>query len=40
MDGDVPLPARIRRLNELAYDVGWSWKAQARDVFRELDYPS
>ncbi|MEO6238870.1 MAG: DUF3417 domain-containing protein [Vicinamibacterales bacterium] len=42
MDGYVPLPplpARIQRLNELAYDLWWSWNAQARDVFRDLDYP-
>ena len=34
-----PLPARISRLNELAYDLWWSWNAVARDVFRDLDYP-
>src|SRR5947209_18208690 len=34
-----PLPPRIRRLNELAYDLWWSWNAEARDVFRDLDYP-
>ena len=34
-----PLPARIGRLNELAYDLWWSWNAEARDVFRDLDYP-
>ncbi len=34
-----PLPARISRLNELAYDLWWSWNAEARDVFRDLDYP-
>jgi glucan phosphorylase len=34
-----PLPARIGRLNELAYDLWWSWNAAAREVFRELDYP-
>jgi starch phosphorylase len=34
-----PLPARIRRLNELAYDLWWSWNQGAREVFRELDYP-
>jgi len=34
-----PLPARISRLNELAYDTWWSWNAVAREVFRDLDYP-
>ena len=34
-----PLPARIRRLNDLAYDLWWSWNAEAREVFRDLDYP-
>ena len=34
-----PLPARIGRLNELAYDLWWSWNADAREVFRDLDYP-
>src|SRR5438094_6750092 len=34
-----PLPSRIRRLNELAYDLWWSWNAEAREVFRDLDYP-
>lgn len=34
-----PLPARISRLNELAYDLWWSWNAGAREVFRDLDFP-
>lgn len=34
-----PLPPRIKRLNELAYDLWWSWNAHAREVFRDLDYP-
>lgn len=34
-----PLPERIARLNELAYDLWWSWTPQAREVFRDLDYP-
>ena len=32
------LPARIHRLSELAYDLWWSWNADARQVFRLLDY--
>jgi glycogen phosphorylase len=34
-----PLPPRVSRLNELAYDLWWSWNPQAREVFRDLDYP-
>ena len=34
-----PLPPRISRLNELAYDLSWSWHPDAREVFRDLDYP-
>ena len=34
-----PLPVRIGRLNELAYDLWWSWNPRAREVFRSLDYP-
>jgi starch phosphorylase len=33
-----PLPPRIGRLRELAYDLWWSWNATAREVFRKLDY--
>jgi starch phosphorylase len=41
MDGYLPLPplpGRINRLNELAYDLWWSWNPRAREVFRDLDY--
>ncbi len=34
-----PLPDRLARMNELAYDLWWSWNHHARDVFRRLDYP-
>lgn len=34
-----PLPERIGRLNELVYDLWWSWNHRAREVFRRLDYP-
>jgi starch phosphorylase len=34
-----PLPTRIRRLDELACDLWWSWHYRGRDVFRRLDYP-
>jgi len=34
-----PLPARVGRLSDLACDLWWSWNAEAREVFRDLDYP-
>jgi starch phosphorylase len=33
-----PLPPRIRRLEELAVDLWWSWHPEGRAVFRRLDY--
>jgi starch phosphorylase len=33
----VPVPDRIARLNELAYDLWWSWNEPARELFRVLD---
>jgi starch phosphorylase len=33
------LPKRIERLYELANNLWWSWSPQARELFRELDYP-
>ena len=35
----IHLPDRISRLEELAYDLWWSWNIDARSVFRQLDYP-
>jgi starch phosphorylase len=35
----VELPDRIKRLEELAYDLWWSWNTDARNIFRKLDYP-
>ena len=35
----VQLPDRIKRLEELAYDLWWSWNTDARQIFRRLDYP-
>jgi starch phosphorylase len=35
----IQLPDRIKRLDELAYDLWWSWNTDARRVFRSLDYP-
>lgn len=33
------LPARIARLEKLAYNLWWSWRREARDLFKLLDYP-
>jgi starch phosphorylase len=33
-----PLPERLRRLDELAVDLWWSWHREGRAVFRRLDY--
>jgi starch phosphorylase len=33
----APLPPRMSRLNELAYDLWWSWNAEAGETFRALD---
>jgi starch phosphorylase len=33
----TPLPARLARLRDLAYDLSWTW-TPAREVFRRLDY--
>jgi starch phosphorylase len=33
-----PFPERIARLEELAVDLWWSWHAEAREVFRRIDY--
>jgi glycogen phosphorylase len=32
------IPQRIYRLEELAFNIWWSWHPLARDVFRALDY--
>jgi len=33
------IPERLARLPELAADLWWTWNAEAREVFRRLDYP-
>ncbi len=33
------MPSKLSRLPELAYNVWWSWNAEAREIFRRLDYP-
>src|SRR5262245_42889845 len=35
----IPLPDRVSRVNELAYDLWGSWTTDARNVVRRLDYP-
>ncbi|MFH1382300.1 MAG: alpha-glucan family phosphorylase [Chloroflexota bacterium] len=35
----LKLPPRIGRLEELAYNLWWSWHPDARALFRALDYP-
>ncbi len=35
----IEIPERIRRLEELANNLWWSWHDQARRLFRALDYP-
>ena len=36
--GIPPLPDRLARLSELAYDLWWSWHDEARKIFRTMDY--
>jgi starch phosphorylase len=36
--GLPPLPERLRRLDELAANLWWSWQFAPRKVFRDLDY--
>ena len=31
------LPDRVRGLEDLAYNLWWSWNAPARELFRSLD---
>src|SRR6267142_444691 len=38
MNLPVHVPERIRRLQELATDLWWTWNPSAREVFRRLDY--
>jgi starch phosphorylase len=44
MQNDIPslsakIPARLARLEDLAYNFWWSWHREARDLFKMLDYP-
>ena len=31
------LPAELSKLQELAYNVWWSWNGEAKDLFRYID---
>ncbi|MEZ4516706.1 MAG: alpha-glucan family phosphorylase [Chloroflexota bacterium] len=33
------MPDRLKRLPEMAFNLYWSWHADAREVFRTLDFP-
>ncbi len=33
------LPEKINRLDELAYNLWWSWTPEARSLWKRLDYP-
>lgn len=41
MKAEIPsyahLPKRIERLGDLAYNLWWSWRGEARDLFKRLD---
>ena len=39
MSIDEKIPRKINRLPELAYNLWWSWTLEARELFRQLDYP-
>ncbi len=36
---DEKIPQKINRLSELAYNLWWSWTPEARQLFRQLDFP-
>lgn len=33
----TPIPERIARLRELAYNLWWSWHPEAQDLYRQID---
>jgi len=38
MNSGIPtLPPRINRLSELAYNLWWSWRPEARELFATID---
>jgi starch phosphorylase len=39
MNNAVPIPDRIRRLDDLADNLWWSWHPPARNLFKAVSYP-
>jgi len=33
----TPVPPRISRLRELAFNIWWSWHPEAQELFRQID---
>ena len=33
----TPIPTRIERLQELAYNLWWSWHSEAQELYRQID---
>src|SRR6266498_2407368 len=33
----TPIPERITRLRELAYNLWWSWHPEAQELYRQID---
>ena len=33
----TPIPARITRLRDLAYNIWWSWHPEAQELYRQID---
>src|SRR3954471_5158218 len=33
----TPVPPRISRLRELAFNIWWSWHPEAQDLYRQID---
>ncbi len=33
----TPIPQRITRLRELAYNLWWSWHPEAQELYRQID---
>ena len=33
----TPIPARLSRLLELAYNLWWAWHPEAQDLFKDID---
>ncbi|NTV91496.1 MAG: DUF3417 domain-containing protein, partial [Clostridiales bacterium] len=33
------IPEALRRLEDIAFNLWWSWNSEAIDLFREIDLP-